>query len=118
MCPARVAWPSPSLYVWQCVAVSRAEPVREVTMTEGDLEGVAVLFGALKALSGLQSPLDDARLASVFDNHVRTVIQGLKSSLDELTDPFLRQAQILAVRCRGPRRCRVPVWCPAGRRLW
>ncbi len=67
-------------------------------MTEGDLEGVAVLFGALKALSTAVTPSEDARLSAMFDSHVRTVISNLKNSLDELTDPFLRQAQILSAK--------------------
>jgi hypothetical protein len=66
-------------------------------MTEGDLEGVAVLFGALKALCVTQAGADGARLAALFDTHVRGVIGALKTALDTMTDPFLRQAKILTV---------------------
>jgi hypothetical protein len=72
--------------------------VREVTMTEGDVEAVAVLFGALRGVATRSVGGDDTAAAAVFDGHVKTVVAGLKNRLESVRDPFLRQSEILAVR--------------------
>lgn len=71
--------------------------VREVSLTESDLESVAVLYGGLKSIRTRLSPEDDARLTDKFDGHIRAVMGSLQSRLDALSDPFQRQAEIIMV---------------------
>ena len=78
-------------------APAPTDDIREVSLTEGDLESVAVLFGGIKSLRGKLSTADDARLTAQFDGHIRNAMGQLKDKLDELTDPFERQAEIVMV---------------------
>jgi hypothetical protein len=79
--------------------VSVAPSVREVSLTEGDLEAVAVLFGGIKSVRGPTTPADDLKLTQTFDAHVRSVMAKLKDRLEGMTDPFLRQSEIVMVNC-------------------
>jgi hypothetical protein len=84
--------------------MDRAVPSREVTLTELDLERVAVLFGSIKALNPRPAS-DDARLTELFDAHIRRVMSELRTRLDSQSDAYLRQSEILAVRARSCQAC-------------
>jgi len=93
-------------------------PIREVALTEADLEQSAVLFGALKSLrvsinaekarSAGMSPQDldelaqnqDDELTAVFDRHLEGIMVELKRKLDGMEDPFVRQCAILEAKAR------------------
>ena len=74
------------------------EDIREVALTQSDLEAVALLFGATKALDGRMSEEESRVLTDMFDTHIQAVMKGLGSRLEDLDDPFLRQAEILKVK--------------------
>eukprot|EP01029_Cantina_marsupialis_P007920 TRINITY_DN1903_c0_g1_i1.p1 TRINITY_DN1903_c0_g1~~TRINITY_DN1903_c0_g1_i1.p1 ORF type:complete len:660 (+),score=241.96 TRINITY_DN1903_c0_g1_i1:96-2075(+) len=74
---------------------AEAAGAKEVTMTQQDLESVAVLYGAIRALHGTLSREEDSRMTAAFDNHVQTIMKDLGSKLDQLEDPFMRQSEIL-----------------------
>ncbi len=73
-------------------------PIREVAMTEDDLEAVALVFGALKALRADVAGVDQDALTLAFDAHVEAVMQRLRERLEHEGDPFVRQAAILSAK--------------------
>jgi hypothetical protein len=67
-------------------------------VTEKDLEAVALVFGAVKALrGGSRLPREeDKRLTDLFDAHLTSVMTGLAQSLGPLASLPLRENAILA----------------------
>lgn len=72
--------------------------VREIAMTEDDLEAVALLYGAINALGGPPSHDEDNALTEEFEQHIQTVMRGLGAKLEGVDDPFVRQGEILAAK--------------------
>jgi hypothetical protein len=79
-------------------AAEEDDQIREIAMTEDDLESVALLFGALKALRGTVAGVDDAALTVAFDAHVEAVMNSLRDKLEKEANPFVRQAEILQAK--------------------
>lgn len=73
-------------------------PIREIAMTEGDLESVALVFGALKALRADVPGVDQDALTLAFDAHVEAVMDRLRGRMAEEAEPFVRQAEILKAK--------------------
>lgn len=74
----------------------------EVALTQEDLESVAVLFGAIKAVRSVPSAsgvkVDVAQLANNFDKHVNLVINRLNQRLAAMDDKARRQTEILMAK--------------------
>ena len=82
---------------------------REVTITEYDLERVAVLFGTAKSLGTVFNPQQDALLTRVFDDHLRGTLADLRARLGRESDDSLRQSHVLVVSVAAQR-----VWRDGG----
>jgi hypothetical protein len=70
-----------------------------ISMTQQDLQAVAVLYSKIKQLHGARGTLSAARdgeLTQIFDAHVQGTLQTVSAKLESIDDPFLRQAEILA----------------------
>lgn len=72
-----------------------SDPAREVSLTEEDLETVAVLYGSVKALYGELSAEQDASLTQKFDSAVSGALHSLSDRIAHDEDPHVRQAAIL-----------------------
>ena len=72
--------------------------VREIAMTEDDLEAVALLYGAINALGGSPTQEQDNALTEEFERHIHDVMRGLGAKLEGVDDPFVRQGEILAAK--------------------
>lgn len=75
----------------------------EIALTQEDLESVAVLFGAIKAVRSVPSPsggkVDVTQLSNNFDKHVNLVINRLNQRLAAMKDDkFRRQTEILMAK--------------------
>ncbi len=95
---SRASSPAPFLRVPQALSGDH-----EITITEYDLERVAVLFGAAKSLGTVFNPQQDALLTRVFDEHLRGTLADLRARLTRETDDSMRQSHMLLVRARRDR---------------
>lgn len=91
------------------ITASAGETEEEITLTEGDLENAAVIFGAIKSVQrqpkshggageDTNGNDDDERLAQRFDSHVTTLIGRVGSDLASEANPFKRQNAILGAK--------------------
>lgn len=69
-----------------------------ISVTEQDLEAVALVFGAIKALKGgIKLPKDeDNRLTNLFDQHLQLTMTSLATTLQPLKDIHSRENAILS----------------------
>lgn len=70
----------------------------DVSLTEEDLEAIAVLYGGVKALHGVLPPDEDERLTATFDGAVSDALRGLSERIARDEDTHLRQAAILSTK--------------------
>ena len=88
--PAPAAAPSPA-----------TESAGLISMTQQDLQAVAVLYSKIKQLYGARGNLTverDNQLTGFFDAHVQGTLQAVSATLETIDDPFLRQSEILAAK--------------------
>ncbi|CDW88603.1 UNKNOWN [Stylonychia lemnae] len=79
----------------QSKSVSNNEP-QELTLNPGDLEQIAQIYDKIRAMHKENNPGNDKRLASEFDNHLKTVMLNLSNALRNDDAPLKeRNAEVL-----------------------
>ena len=76
------------------------EPSHKIELGQQDLENVAMLYTMIKNLRGSMSDSEDIRMTDAFDRHLQKVIDELNLKLAGITDPYLRQGEVLMAKHR------------------
>ena len=70
----------------------------EVAMSGGDLEAVSQLFGSIAALRAGLEPGAEQTLQERYERHMQQTLHGLEQQLQHISDPFLKQGEILRAK--------------------
>eukprot|EP01138_Halocafeteria_seosinensis_P012779 gb/GECG01013055.1/.p1 GENE.gb/GECG01013055.1/~~gb/GECG01013055.1/.p1 ORF type:complete len:808 (+),score=132.51 gb/GECG01013055.1/:1-2424(+) len=77
----------------------------DVTLSEGDLENTALVYGALKSIRTHRRPRQEQELTERFDSHMTDLMRGLSTNLKKENNTFLRQNEILQAKRKLPSEC-------------
>ena len=70
----------------------------EVAMSGADLEAVSQLFGSIATLRAGLEPGAEQTLQERYERHTQSTLHGLDQQLQHITDPFLKQGEILRAK--------------------
>lgn len=77
----------------------------DITLSEGDLENTALVYGALKSIRTQKKPNQEQELTERFDGHMTQLMRDLSTKLKQQHNTFLRQNEILQAKQKLPSEC-------------